>query len=262
MAQKPTIPSQYLPQPCGTSPRLTVFTNSTNPLYLIFTDEQPKRKPRFKTIRGLTYECGRQWHLPNAICIPQMNLPTQKYHIFPLPTRAIGTCVWYAISNACQAAEATSFSPPIQYCYVACPPGGQFCIMQEILPTLLGGSYGLAYNNVVAGNAAVRVNDLTMKMLSAGSIVTQATAVVRADPNAPGTWTGEMYFEGNSYGEFGHAGPFTTDQGQEITISAVGEAFLPANELVTVNVRQTGGTNLLQTPGSLNATSQWSIGPA
>lgn len=262
MAQKPTIPSQYLPQPCGPNPRITVFTNSPQHLVILWTTQEPQRKPRYKTIRGLRYECGRAWHLPGAICIPQSNIPTQNYHIFALPSNPVGTCGWYVISDACQLDEATSFSPPIQYCYVDCPPGGQFCIMQRCPTTELGGSYSLAFRDVIAGNAAVRVNDLTFKTLAAGSIVCQATAVVRGDPNANGIWTGEMYFEGPSVGEFGHSGPYSSDRDQEITISAVGSVFAPANEFISCKVRRTSASQLLQRPTSLNAFSQWSIGPA
>lgn len=261
MAQKATIPDQYLPQPCGTSPRITVFTNSTNFMFLIWTFYEPKRKPRYKTIRGLQYECGRQWHLPNAICIPQMNIPTNKYHVFPLPSAPIGTCGWYVISDACKSQEATSFSPPIKYCYVDCPPTGAFCQMQRVPTTLLGSDYSIAYRDVIAGNPNVRVNDIDMKTLAAGTYVITATATVRADPNAPGSYTGEMWVDSASEGDLGHSAPFTSDRDQEIPIAISVSAFLPANDHVTVKVMRTAGTNLLQTPASLNAFAQWTIAP-
>lgn len=261
MAQKPNIPSQYLPQPCGSSPRLTVFTNSPNFMYLLFTFDEPKRKPRFKTIRGLTYECGRQWHLPNAVCIPQMNIPTKNYHVFPLPTAALGTCGWYAISDACRAYEATSFSPPIKYCYVACPPGGGFCQMQRVPSTGLGADFGIPYRDVIAGNSNVRVNDLAMKALVDGDYAVTATAVVRADPNGIATYTGEIYIENlNTNEEFGHA-TFTTNPDQEIAIATSASLWMDANDWCEIKVRRTSASGLCQLPASLNATSQWSITP-
>lgn len=261
MAQKPTIPSQYLPQPCGTNPRITIFTNSTDFLYLLFTFTRPKRKPRYKTIRGLRYECGRAWEYEDAICIPQTNTPTQNYHIFALPSAAIGTCGYYSISNACRFQEATSFSPPIQYCYVDCPPGGSFIQEQRAPVTLLGSSYALGYRDVIAGNAACRINDLSISPLTDFDYNFTATAVVRADPNANGTWTGEMYFRRSDGEEFGHTGPWTTDRGQEITISCSANFWVDAVQSVTVNVRRTAGTNLLQMPTSLNAFAQYAMTP-
>lgn len=261
MATKPTIPSQYLPQPCGGSPRLTIFTHSTDFLYLIVSDEQPKRKPRFKTIRGLRYECGRQWEFVNPVCIPQMNIPTNTYHIFPLPTRNIGACVWYAITNACRADEATSFSPPIQYCYVDCPVNGGFIEMTRCPTTELGGNYSPAFRDVTNGNPAMRVNDLTIKVLVDGAIQCDANAIVRADPNANGNWTGEMYFRRSDGTEFGHSSGYSTDRDQEITITASGSIYAFANQLFTVHFRRTSGTNLLQRPASLNGDSRWTVSP-
>lgn len=261
MAQKPTIPSQYLPQPCGTSPRLTIFTSSSTFLYLIVTFKQPKRKPRFKTIRGLTYECGRQWAFEDAICIPQMNTPTNTYHIFPLPSANIGDCLWYSITTACRRDEATSFSPPIQYCYKACDPNGDFVQVEGLSATQLGSDYAFAYANVIAGNPACRINSVSLSPTADGDYAFNATAVVRADPNAPGNYTGELFFRRNDGVEFGISAPFSTDRGQEIAVAASGSIWMDAAHFCSIQTRRTAGTNLLQRPASLNAGSQWSMTP-
>ena len=261
MSIKPTIPSQYLPQPCGGSPRLTIFTHSNDFLYLIVSDHQPKRKPRFKVIRGLRYECGREWEFIDPVCIPQMNIPTNTYHVFPLPTRNIGDCIWYAITTACRADEATSFSPPIQYCYVACPVNGGFIEMTRCPTTELGSDYSLGFRDVTNGNPNMRVNDLTIKVLTDDAYQCDANAIVRGDPLAAGTYTGEIYFRRGDGTEFGHSAPFSTQQGQEISIAASGSIYMFANTLVEVKVRRLSGTQLLQRPASLNVDSRWTVSP-
>lgn len=259
MSQKPTIPTQYLPQPCGTSPRLTIFTNHNQFMYLILTFTQPRRQPRYKTVRGVRVQCGRRWHFEDPICLAQINPPTNKFHIFALPSAPLETCVWYALVETCNALRTTSSSMPIKYCYTPCDDIEAFIAVKRCPVNEVGSDFSLAYADVEAGNSNLQINSVTLKAPTSGSYSCTADAVFDQNPFAGLSYSGYMYFRGSSGIEFGEGAEFQCIPGQQVTASASGSANLGVDELVTVHVRRTSPSGLIERDVALNADSRWSL---
>lgn len=261
MSQKPTIPSQYLPDPCGATPRIAIVTQEPSFLYMLFSTREPTKRKIYKDIRGEPVECGFEWYLPSPICIPQSNPLASTLHQFALPTMDLGTCIWYSISTSCNRANATSFWPPVQYCYEPCPPGGGFCLIQRVPTLLAGGSYTFGFRDVAAGNPAVKVNDLTLRTFSTGGYNLRGKVVCRADPFGPADWTGHPVFKINGATILA-AGPDQTSLRGEFITLQLETSFNGGNfDLLTFGCERTSASGILQTTVAENVESYFSITP-
>ena len=261
MSVKPTIPDQYLPQTCGESPVVTFRTQYTGFMFLIFMITHPPNRWEYKNIRGVMRKCRAHWEVAEHICLPQINPEGSKQHTFALPTKPLGTQVYFLLSTECSSSGYIPATPPIRYTYKACPPGGSFIRIQRLNSTLLASTSDMQYADIAAGNPAAKVNNLTLKALTAGPYYLEAHFVGRADPNGTGLWNGHAKLTSNHQGIFATSGELSSDRGAEITLHVQGTVLAQANETFTSGWTRTSGTNLLQIPVSLNAESYFLLQP-